>query len=822
MTLMKLGAQCSFSNQTFTRCSGGNVQFNAPAGYTFSWSLPSITPVGGVSGASTSVGAQSSFIQTLSNTGTQPATAVYTITPQGIGCSSAQIFTISILVNPVPTVTSLAPQTLCSQQTTQAINFIGNVSGTTFNWENSNTQIGLSQFGSGNIPAFNAYNPNTINISSAITVTPVANGCSGSAVEVCSITVKPVPFVSQGVQQNYCENVVTSSIPFESNIFGSSFTWTNSNASIGLAASGNMSSLPSFTTSNPTNAPISSTISVTPSYNGCVGNPVQFSVITVNPTPVVNTVSNQSVCNGGATSAINFTSPVANTFYSSWTNTNSQIGLPNSGNGTIASFEALNFSQTPQTATISVSPNANGCFGVSTVVTSITVRPSPVPNPMLDIEVCSGDSVHVLPFSSITSNVNFAWQHTNPTIGIALNGSGNIPHFQSNSSVFNASEFSQFSFSVSENGVGCIAGNPQTFGLLIKPKPSILITPSIVDVCNNYTVGNFQLISPIQGAQFQWNTLTPELLDLSNSGVSAQAPFFSVFNQSALNDTAIVQFTAIADGCVGLTDSLEIVILPSPTINNLTNISVCSNQQTEALFLQTSDSLASVFWTNAHIENGLSAFGNSNEIPSFLALNASDSLQTDSVLIYITSSNSCVSDTFITVTISPEALIPSADFTAHVDSATISFSLNDTLAASNATWDFGDGSSAEGFQVSHTYSENGQYEVKCIVSGFCGQQDSSSSIIQLAAGMNKLSAQSLKFCYPNPFTDFIQLDLKNESLGTNSTFELFDMQAQLLVSKNITPYSHSMQLDVSMLKPGIYVGVLTTQTNIYKTTLSKR
>jgi hypothetical protein len=330
------------------------------------------------------------------------------------------------------------------------------------------------------------------------------------------------------------------------------------------------------------------------------------------------------------------------------------------------------------------------------------------------------------------------------------------------------------------------------------------------------------LTSPIQGAQFQWNTLTPELLDLSNSGVSAQAPFFSVFNQSALNDTAFVQFTAIADGCVGLTDSLEIVILPSPTVNNLTNISVCANQQTEALFLQTSDSLASVFWTNAHIENGLSAFGNSNEIPSFLAINTSDSLQTDSVLIYITSSNSCVSDTFITVTISPEALIPNANFTALVDSATITFSLNDTLAASNATWDFGDGSSAVGFQVSHSYSENGQFEVQCFVSGFCGQQDSSASIIQLAAGINKLSAQSLKFCYPNPFTDFIQLDLKNEPLGTNSTFELFDMQAQLLISMNITPYSHSMQLDVSMLKTGIYVGVLTTQTNIYKTTLSKR
>ena len=121
----------------------------------------------------------------------------------------------------------------------------------------------------------------------------------------------------------------------------------------------------------------------------------------------------------------------------------------------------------------------------------------------------------------------------------------------------------------------------------------------------------------------------------------------------------------------------------------------------------------------------------------------------------------------------------------------------------------------------HTYSDNGQIEVQCLVSGFCGQQDSSSTIIQLAVGLKTLDDQSFKFCYPNPFTDIIQLDLKNELLGTNLTFELYDMQAQLLVSKKITPYSHSMQLDVSMLKPGIYVGVLKTQTNTYKTTLSK-
>ena len=59
------------------------------------------------------------------------------------------------------------------------------------------------------------------------------------------------------------------------------FTWTNDNTASGLAASGT-GNIVAFTGTNTTSSPIISTISVTPSLNGCLGTPTTFT-ITVKP-----------------------------------------------------------------------------------------------------------------------------------------------------------------------------------------------------------------------------------------------------------------------------------------------------------------------------------------------------------------------------------------------------------------------------------------------------------------------------------------------------------------------------------------------------------
>lgn len=75
------------------------------------------------------------------------------------------------------------------------------------------------------------------------------------------------------------------------------------------------------------------------------------------PLPAANAVSDQTVINGGATTAVNFTG-AANTF--NWVNDTPGIGLAASGTGNIPSFTAENNTGVPIKATITATPQASG------------------------------------------------------------------------------------------------------------------------------------------------------------------------------------------------------------------------------------------------------------------------------------------------------------------------------------------------------------------------------------------------------------------------------------------------------------------------------
>lgn len=78
---------------------------------------------------------------------------------------------------------------------------------------------------------------------------------------------------------------------------------------------------------------------------------------TVNALPVVNTIDNQIVNSGDATTDVKFTGTAQ--IYS-WTNDNINIGLAANGTGNISSFTAINNTNSPQTAKITVTPKPAG------------------------------------------------------------------------------------------------------------------------------------------------------------------------------------------------------------------------------------------------------------------------------------------------------------------------------------------------------------------------------------------------------------------------------------------------------------------------------
>ncbi|RYD91318.1 MAG: T9SS type A sorting domain-containing protein, partial [Sphingobacteriales bacterium] len=91
-----------------------------------------------------------------------------------------------------------------------------------------------------------------------------SGGCSSTA--TASITINPQATVNPLPNVIYCNGITTLAMPFTGT--GSTYTWTNDNPSIGLAASGTGTSLPSFTTVNAGPGTQYAYVKVSPQGNG--------------------------------------------------------------------------------------------------------------------------------------------------------------------------------------------------------------------------------------------------------------------------------------------------------------------------------------------------------------------------------------------------------------------------------------------------------------------------------------------------------------------------------------------------------------------------
>jgi len=237
--------------------------------------------------------------------------------------------------------------------------------GTTFEWVETITgSIGSDKGFTFTPPTHGNYN---------VVVTVTKPGCQGAKSDVLELIFRQVPTVDKPKDQTLCYNENTDPVNFTGNIpSGVIYNWTNSQPSIGLAASGTGNILP-FTTTNSGITPVTATITVTPTSNGCVGDPETFT-ITVNPVPTVNKPPNQTGCNGKSTTAVNFTGNMSSGVTYKWTNSHPSIGLAASGSENIPAFNAINTGTSTVTATITVTPKTDDCIG-DEVTFTITIDP---------------------------------------------------------------------------------------------------------------------------------------------------------------------------------------------------------------------------------------------------------------------------------------------------------------------------------------------------------------------------------------------------------------------------------------------------------------
>jgi YVTN family beta-propeller protein len=155
--------------------------------------------------------------------------------------------------------------------------------------------------------------------------------------------------------------------------------------------------------------------------------------IMVGTVPVINPIGNQTVCNGFATTALNFTGTAS---YYNWTNDNTTIGLAVSGTGNIPAFTATNISGTAVTATITATPinvsmayvanfSSNNVSVINTATNTITATIAVGTGPYAVSVSPDGSKVYVANSNSNNvSVINTATNTITATIVVGANPQG--------------------------------------------------------------------------------------------------------------------------------------------------------------------------------------------------------------------------------------------------------------------------------------------------------------------------------------------------------------------------------------------------------------
>ena len=513
-------------------------------------------------------------------------TSVYTY--NDVSCEG-ESETFTITVNPSPLVEfSEDEQFITSGDTTVPVTLSSPTDGVTFTWtaaaEDGITGLTTTS-GTDTIPAETLFNTTTEPLT--VTYTAIATGdvgfdCEGLPTDYV-VTVNPLAQVNPVDDQVVCneENLL---IEFTTNITGGTmtYTWTNDNSDIGLSNSGTGNI--DITATNTTDAPISGTIVVTPSFeNGGdtnVGDPITFE-ITVNPTGQVNSVGNQIVSNGFDTTLVEFsTANINGTTTFSWTNDLTSIGLAASGSGNIPAFTAINTGTSPVIATITVTPTfENGgvsCTGPATPF-EITVNPTAQVNPTVDMVVTDGDNVDI-PFSTINTGgtSTYTWTNTDPTTGLTNTGSSDIGFTAVNTgtSPITTTVVVTPTF---ENGGNSNSGPTDTFIITVNPTAQIDPIDSLV-FCDEDVVDPIVFTTQNTGGTttYSWtNDNTSIGLAASGNGtVSA----FTVLNSSNQTQVAnIVVTPTFESGGVsntGESETFTITVNPTAQVESITDLSI--------------------------------------------------------------------------------------------------------------------------------------------------------------------------------------------------------------------------------------------------------
>ena len=502
-----------------------------------------------------------------------------TVTPSLNGCVGIPQ-ELDVTVYHIPLVADPPDTTACAGEPLN-INFTSTGADPTYDWTNTNSAIGLFTSGSGPLD-FIAGSPSGTQ-TGVITVSASENGCKGPsqsfkiAVSAVPSIIFPQPDLEGCTGTTLTTNFIVSP--------GATVYWTNSDSTFGLAGSGTgniVFTIPPVTKTD------TAVITYYPKTGPCPGEEKTFTII-VHPNPILYNPGNLTVC-AGTPIDIAFSGVAGSTF--SWINSDTAIGLPLSGSGNIA--YTAPFVSSSASSSITVTAFLGQCQSSPQSFT-LTVNPGAgMANPG-DQAWCGGDPATVL-FAGVGNTV-FSWTNSNPGIGLAASGSGNLNFTASIADTVQTATVTVVPL------VGVCAGPPQTFNIAINPGVSVS-PPGDQSACVGDLVN--VVFAGSGNPNFNWVNDNPAIgLGSSGSGnISFTAPSL------ATPQTAHITVTPSGTGCPGAAQTFAITVGPTPTVSLPGPVGVCSGLPIGIDFNNSPG--AQIQWSNSNPAIGLGSSGSGN------------------------------------------------------------------------------------------------------------------------------------------------------------------------------------------------------------------
>ena len=412
---------------------------------------------------------------------------------------------------------------------------------------------------------------------------------------------------------------------------------------------------------NPTNTTQTATYTVTPTHNGCDGDPFEV-VVTINP---IATIDDQTVevCTGDTfdITPVNVTDGIvpAGTTYT-WESPSMTGGLTGgtAGSGSAISGTLTNLTNTQQTATYTVTPTSGTCIGPNFTV-NVTVDPGPNIDD-LTTSVCSEETFTVTPANEtdgiVPSGTTYTWGTPSVTGGLTGGAAGSGSSITG--TLTNTTNTTQTAtYTVTPSAGGCI---DDTFlvTVTVDPKPDVTDITETVCSDDSFTITPIVGLIPA-GTTYSWEPpVVTGGLTGGASGADSEDIIGNLTNPTNFPQTATYTVTPTSGDCTGPDFTVTVTVDPIASIGNQT-LEVCTGDSFTIIPANGTDGIVpagtTYSWGAPNVTGGLTGgtSGGGTEIIGTLE-NPTNTQQTATYTVTPTS-NGCDGPNFtVTITIDPE------------------------------------------------------------------------------------------------------------------------------------------------------------------------